>query len=409
MSETEIARNDDGTFAAGEPDTTGLFGREEALVKGGYTLPPKADQPEETGSDEESLRQAADRVAAKRGEPEIPLTPSGVLELADIDPKIALTVEQAAELRTAARGDIARFTDSVGLDQLAADIDAKRAEVIKGDPKVAKELGVEVPKDPALTKAEQAEAAEIDAMDGLDPETRKALKSPQIRQAIEQEFTKAEAAQKGYAEALNTANQFAMANLVDHFPELGSIPAEQWEPALNILAQQDPQRFDRAMGVLQRVSQLQTAQQQWQQQQAQVQHQQFEAVRQQYSRASDAALGPMTMAEKSAMAEELVSYVGEYGVSREQFMREAETNLALHHPAFQRMAADAVKYQRLMKSPAKAAPKSLPPVQKPGSSAAPRASDNSSKLQALQNQLASATGDKALRLAGQIRNLKRAS
>ena len=53
------------------------------------------------------------------------------------------------------------------------------------------------------------------------------------------------------------------------------------------------------------------------------------------------------------MAEELVSYVGEYGVSREQFMREAETNLALHHPAFQRMAADAVKYQRLMKSPAK--------------------------------------------------------
>jgi hypothetical protein len=29
--------------------------------------------------------------------------------------------------------------------------------LIDGDPKVAKELGVEVPKDPALTKAEQAE------------------------------------------------------------------------------------------------------------------------------------------------------------------------------------------------------------------------------------------------------------
>jgi hypothetical protein len=49
-----------------------------------------------------------------------------------------------------------------------------------GDPKIAKELGVEVPKDPALTKAEQAEAAEIDAVDGLDAETRKALKIPQV-------------------------------------------------------------------------------------------------------------------------------------------------------------------------------------------------------------------------------------
>ena len=52
--------------------------------------------------------------------------------------------------------------------------------MIDGDPKVAKELGVEVPKDPALTKAEQAEAAENDAVDGLDAETRKALKIPQV-------------------------------------------------------------------------------------------------------------------------------------------------------------------------------------------------------------------------------------
>ena len=54
----------------------------------------------------------------------------------------------------------------------------------------------------------------------------------------------------------------------------------------------------------------------------------------------------MTMAEKSVMAEELVSYVAEYGISREQFVRKAQTNLALHHPAFQRMAADAVHLMR---------------------------------------------------------------
>jgi hypothetical protein len=131
-----------------------------------------------------------------------------------------------------------------------------------------------------------------------------------VRQALEEEFSKVEAAQQGYQNALNVANQYAMASLVDHFPELGNIPAEQWEPALGILAQQDPQRFNRAMGVLQRVSQLQGAQAQWKQQQAQVQRQQFQTMRQQYSRASDEALGPMTMAEKAEMVEDLVSYVG---------------------------------------------------------------------------------------------------
>ncbi len=47
MSETE--RNDDGTFAAGEPDTSGLFGREERLVAAGYlsekTLPKSTQRP----------------------------------------------------------------------------------------------------------------------------------------------------------------------------------------------------------------------------------------------------------------------------------------------------------------------------------------------------------------------------
>jgi hypothetical protein len=377
-------------------------------VEAGYTV--KKDAPpaeaENYDSDPASLRTAADDLAAKRGEPEVPITVKDAL--GDLDPKEAVTAEQAARDHSAARADISTFYDGLDLAKLVDKVDVDRAEVIKGDKKVAESLGVEVPKDPALSKAEQAEAAEIDGMEGLDTETKKALKSPQIRQAIEQEFTKAETAQRAYSEALNTANQFAMANLVDHFPELGNMPVEQWEPALNILAHQDPQRFNRAMGVLQRVSQLQTAQQQWQQQQAQVQYQQFEAVRQEYGRASDAVLG-MTSAEKAEMVEELVSYVAEYGLSREQFAREAQTNLALHHPAFQRMAADAVEYRRLKAAPAKAIPKPLPPVQRPGTSNAVRSTDRSAKLEGLQRQLATATGDRAARIAAQITKMKRAS
>jgi hypothetical protein len=336
------------------------------------------------------------------------LQPSGMP-----DPKEAVTVEQAAADYAAARSDISKFAEGVDLSILAEKVDEERAKVIKGDPKMAESLGVEIPKEEAKPKGEMAgrdEGADaIDTMDGLDPETRKALKIPQVRQALEQEFSKAEAAQQSYQNALNVANQYAMASMVDHFPELAQIPAEQWQPALGILAQQDPQRFDRAMGVLQRVSQLQGAQSQWQQQQAQAQRQQFETARQQYSRASDEALGPMTVSEKLEMVEDLVSYVGQYGLSREQFAHEAETNLALHHPAFQRMAADAIKYQRMVTAP-KAVPTSLPPVQRPGVTRdAPRGTDNSFKIQALQKQLASAKGDKAARIAGQIKSLKRAS
>jgi hypothetical protein len=117
----------------------------------------------------------------------------------------------------------------------------------------------------------------------------------------------------------------------------------------------------------------------------------------------------MTATEKAEMVEDLVSYVAEYGISREQFAREAETNLALHHPAFQRMAADAVRYQRIVKAP-KAVPQSLPPVQRPGVSQSNRsATDNSSKIQALQKQLSSANGERAARIAGQIRSLKRSA
>lgn len=176
-----------------------------------------------------------------------------------------------------------------------------------------------------------------------------------------------------------------------------------------MLAQVDPARAQLVSDTLGNWSAIQQAQQQEQQRQAQVQHQQFQATRQQYSRASDEALGPMTVAEKAEMLEDLVSYVAEYGISREQFAREAETNLALHHPAFQRMAADAVRYQRIIKAP-KAVPQSLPTVQRPGvSEPNRRATDNSSKIQALQRQLGSANGEKAARIAGQIRSLKKSA
>jgi hypothetical protein len=61
----------------------------------------------------------------------------------------------------------------------------------------------------------------------------------------------------------------------------------------------------------------------------------------------------------------------------------------------------------MVKAP-RAIPQALPSVQRPGVQRdVPRASDNSSKIAVLQKQLAGANGDKAARIAGQIRSLKR--
>ena len=147
-------------------------------------------------------------------------------------------------------------------------------------------------------------------------------------------------------------------------PELGQIPPHLWEGALQAIAQTDPGRAQAIANTLDKAQRIQFATQQQAQQQAQIAQQQNDALRQQYAKASDEALA-MTTAEKMAMADELVNYVGKYGVSREALMQEASTNLLLHHPAFNAMAADALKYQRLMAN-ARNIPSKVPPVQRPG-------------------------------------------
>ncbi|XSC46796.1 hypothetical protein ACF1BQ_014590 [Bradyrhizobium sp. RDT10] len=170
-------------------------------------------------------------------------------------------------------------------------------------------------------------------------------------------------------------------------PGLANVPAHQLEGALQQLAMTDPERAGAIVQALEGAQRIEFAQQQEQQQQAYVAHQQFEAQRQEYSRQSDAALGPMTFAEKAEMAEELVNYVGEFGISREALMREAQTNLAIHHPAFQKMAADALMYRRVQKAQKAIATRDLPPVQRPGT-AGPRVSSGMASLSALEAKFA---------------------
>jgi hypothetical protein len=265
------------------------------------------------------------------------------------------------------------------------------------NPEMAAELGIEAPKDAKAEKPAdlKSEAPVVNDKGELDPVLAEKIQNhPQVRDFIAAEretaVAQSQQAREQYSNSLQAGQQMLQATVAALAPQLQGMPLEHWPQAIQMLAQVDPVRAELVADTLSKWGSLQQAQQQEAQHWAYVQNQQFEAQRQQYSKASDEALG-MTTSEKVEMPEELVAYVGEYGVTREQLVHEAKTNLALNHPAFQKMAADALKYQRMQKTTLPRATKNLPPVQKPGISA-PRGEAEHADMQALDARL-SKTGN----------------
>jgi hypothetical protein len=242
---------------------------------------------------------------------------------------------------------------------------------------------------------------------GLDPEVEKALKHPQVRQAIQEELGKAEQSQQQYAAAVNYANQFAQASLVDALPELGQIPVENWEAAIGLLAQSDPGRVQRALGIIQRVSKLSAAQMQLQQHQAHVQRQQLVTS----TEAEDARLVEMIGKDAAEEANKAtVAFLTDHGIPRHQHLEFIHRHPVLTTAAARETIWKAQQYDAMQKAAKTLSAQPLPPVQRPGTPGARAAApDNSSKIASLQAQLATASGDRATRIAGQIRSLRRSA
>ena len=177
-----------------------------------------------------------------------------------------------------------------------------------------------------------------------------------------------------------------------------------------MIAQVDPVRGKLVADTLSNWAAIQQAEQQQKQYQTHAERQQFETQREQYNRQCDQVLGPMTHAERVQAAEDLVSYLTEYGVTREQLLHESKTNLMLAHPAFNALAMDALKYRAMQKAAKPIAQKNLPPVSRPGTTPVHRSSgDVSSKIQSLQKQLETATGHKAARISAELLAAKRSA
>ncbi|WP_420971521.1 hypothetical protein [Bradyrhizobium sp. B120] len=412
MSDLEASRDDNGQLA---PSTDGLFGQEAELVDAGYVPMP---DPEKQKQDDVDL-DVSDGAEVLTGirEDEAPIEEvayhdtDGKRLNADINegPVEAVTAEQAAVALTAYREAKDDNTAQSISKSFADEVDALRGDAVRQglDPKAT---GIEVS---PTAEVPAGEVAKVDAdppapgTEGIDPEVQKALKIPAVKEALEREFAQADQVKAQFGETLNAAQRLAQATLLELAPGLAHLQPHEIEPALHHLAQTDPARAQAIASTLDRAQRIEFAQQQRAAVEQQARQQQFEAQRQQLSLQADEALGPMSRVEKMQLADELVDYVGKHGVSREQLVQEMSTNLALNHPAFQKMAADAIRYQRMMNAPKAVAKHDLPPVQRPG--VAQRSSRSEVSATDIERRFSSATGDKQIRLAAALTEARRSA
>ncbi len=397
MSEDRDAST--GQFTSTEESRFG-FGEGALEHDAGYKPMPRYKEEPAESEVFDTPREAAEAFAGQ-GEPEIvPVqyfdkqTGEPLNENLEEGPIETVTLEQAAADLTAYRNEDNNSAAWSISNDFAAAVDQRRAEAIKDNPALAEELGIDPPpkgenfednKKSGEKAADNNQPDPFDSIEGLEPETREALKRPQVRQFLESNAAETEQAVQSLKVAVSHNQTFGQAAILALAPELAQVPLDRWAEGINILAQSDPARGRQLATMFDNVAALNQRQQVVGQYQQEVARQNFEAQRAEYSAKSDEVLGPMTRAEKAEMMDELVNYAGKHGLTRDQFAREAATNLAIHHPFFTALAADAIRYQRLMQAPKAVSTKTLPPVQRPGVSrgGAARGEDLSSLSQRL--------------------------
>jgi hypothetical protein len=334
----------------------------------------------------ENARDAAAELSAQRGEP-APTVARNYIDSDDgpVDAVEAITLERGARDLTASRIDESDAAGEEAAAHFRNELDRLRGDHI---PKNADDPDSDRPKPEAkpARDAKEKPAAET-ATDGkFDPKLEEALKHPQVVQAIEQRLDAAETTRKSYAEALGVAHDFARASFMESFPELAGVPLQQLQPALEMMAQRQPERFGKAMATLGRVAQLQAAQQQQQQHQTAAARQQFES----FGKSEDARLDTMLKGESKqtqrAVADEIMAGAREAGIERAEFMRLFHSDPLMRNAHFQKMMYDAGKYRLAQKTASKATARDVPPVQRPGV-AASRTSANAATISALTAKL----------------------
>jgi hypothetical protein len=368
---------------ADEPNAA-LTGAAFDLANGGYRPMPDPTEMrrdgEAIGSDGASLREAAERRSAPRDE-------VVVRGYTDASGKPA-AANEAISLERAGR-DYARATaadraaaENQTSTELAARVDALRADALANDPDAVEFYGFESPEAKAdidesgKSKPENAANEVSDqhrehAAAKLDPELEKALSHPQVRLAIEEKIGEAEKTRQSYLDGLAAATQIAQVSFVSQFPELATVAPENLPAALEQMSRQDPAKFARVHALVATTEQLFAQQQQESRRQAETVQRSFHS----YAKSEDARLETMLKGEppeiQRAVSAEIIASAKTSGVGEAELFRLFNSEPLMRNAVFQRMMYDAGKYRLMMKAKDAVAARPVPPVQRPGMARTP--------------------------------------
>ncbi len=377
-----------------------LTGAAFDLANAGYKAMPdhhKKEEREEIGSDAASLREAAE----ERSLPHDNLVVRQYLDAKGkpVAANEAVSLERAGRDYASAIAADRTELDSEGSAELAARIDALRAEALAKDPDAAEFYGFEAPdaaNEVRSDKSEQGAVAGDPPGNGaeagkLDPMLEKALQHPQVRQAIEQQIGEVEKARQHYLNGIAAATQIAQVSFLNQFPELAGIAEENLPGALALMARQDPVKFARVQAMIASTDQLFAQQRQESHHQAEIARRHFRS----YANAEDARFEAMMKGEapeiQHAVTNEILASAKASGIGEAELARLFNNEPLMRNAIFQRMMYDAGKYRLMMKAKAAVAAKPVPPVQRPGMARTATERDNAD-MRTLNARLSS-TGD----------------
>ena len=356
-----------GQFTSAEP----LFGQAGIEAEAGYTKMPERER--EEAPDELSVREAAEELDRQHSAP-ADATIRTYFDGNDFAGEHeTVTLERAAKDLTEVHAEEAAEREEADLEKVRAEVDKLR--------------GV----DP---EAKDKPAAEEEAVpDGVDPEIaeiERALNNPKVKAAIQQQIGETEQARQEHINGLGAATTIATSALMSQFPELANVPVEQYGAVFAQIEQQNPGRARQMLSIagnLQALSQQHTAALQ---RSEQAQQSEFHTYAKAEGKRFDAMIKGETPAARRSVENSIVEAIKEYGgdTDAREFFELMKSSKFLNSATAQRLMWDAGKYRQMQKAgaTAKAAAKSLPPVQRPGSSAA-RSQGNGPDMAALDRRL----------------------
>jgi hypothetical protein len=382
-----------------------LSGAAFDLANAGYrSMPDKHTKQEEEpiGSDSASLREAADRRSNSDSETVVRRYTGPTGDVASANE--AVTLARAARDYAGALAAEKLIAENQSSERLAAEVDALRAQAAANDPDAADFYGFDPPEigrkevdqaDNAGTESDPATNERAHPVDDpsadLDAELDRALRHPQVLQAIGEKVGEAERARQSYREGLEAAMQIAQSSFLSQFPEFANMTPENIPGALELISRQDPAKLARIQAMVAKTEQLVARREQESRHQAEIARQNF----QRFADDEDARLETMLKGEpentQRAVLAEIMASAKESGIEPAELNRLFNTEPLMRNAIFQRMMYDAGKYRLMMKAKDAALARPVPPVQRPGM-ATMRSERERTDLRALSSKLSS-SGD----------------